>query len=176
MPHTAFQSSSSGSGDVVTRINASGEATIEFTDLDGDSDYELEYNNVNMSVPNLLRLQVSTDNGATWKTTGYNTALYGGSNGGGGAGAGDTVGIRMGNAVNSDKAFGGIFHFGGLAGAMRKHFLGKIHYWSSTSATFSAVSSGCYDGNDVIDAIRCIPAGGGVITAGQFTLRRKSSS
>lgn len=168
-------SGGSGSGDTVTRIAASGESSIEFTDLDG-SDYELEYNNVNMSVPNLMRLQVSTDNGATWKTSGYNTALYGGSSGGSGAGAGDTTGIRMGNAVNSDKAFAGKISFGGLDGAMRKHFLGLIHYWSSASATFSAVSCGCYDANDVIDAIRCLPVGGGVITSGTFTLRKKSST
>lgn len=150
---------------------ASASASLPLTSLMSSTydQYVLMFESIVPSATDYMYVQFSTDNGSTWKTTGYiNNTVYLIS-GGPGYGA-PTVGIDLKGVqtyIVSDAMYGNII-IANVNGGRKVHAYGNFVYDSSNTPVFACVN-GRYDTAATINAIRMIPASG-TITSGTIRL------
>ena len=157
-----------GSGFTETVKTASTSSFISFTGLTGAS-YELQGHHIVTSASTTAYLEVSDDNGATWKTGAvYLSNITATNQPNASQHASESNGVRV--LFGSGGQFFKMY-FAGLDNASLKHpFIGHVSYMSTASINLSGVIGGVYNTAGVIDAIRIIPSTG-TITSGTFTLR-----
>lgn len=150
---------------------ASGGSALTFTSLiSSDYDeYELHVADLRPGTSAAaLDFQVSTDNGSSWKTTGYRSGVFVVTSGGGtGADTGTSgVGMTNNSGVNgpsnsSSYGWRGVVRFWPNGTATRKNVNVQGSYYSAGNGLISVTGAGTWDGgNDAVTAVRIVPGTG----------------
>lgn len=163
----------------VSKATASNSAALVFTLPAGFSKFELQFENLVPATTGTVRLQVSTDGGATWLATGYPTALVGFSPGGianGGNASDPSMALSSTDTVNSaSSGCSGFLYLSGVNTAAVKDFCGISAY--PTSSTFAgAVNCGAINPGVAVNAVRILTGNGANLSSGSATLWAKRDS
>lgn len=142
-------------------------ATAEFLNLEADSQYIIDYEEFLPTGDDIdLLLQVSDDNGSTWKTTGYLSSSFFHFSGGSSSGSTNTTGIICAEQAGS---VAGEYYDGrlvlsnvnrtGVRFSARSNWCGL----AEDSGTYEVGDAGGrYDTEGAMDAVRLIPSSGNI--------------
>ena len=157
---------------------ASASADIQFLNLAADTNYEIKLDSVRPTTDSThLFMEVSDDNGATWKTTGYEVEMTR-TQSAAQSHESVTTGLKLSNNQGNAAAENGGFKvwFGDLGNTTgHKQFYGSGTYLQLTTDDIRVETGGFYTGNTAaINAVRFIYSSG-TIAEGVFKLRGETT-